>query len=370
MKATKVAFTRRNGLLYDDDACEILPNDVVGDRLDDTARRTLRERIRTDREVVLRELGVHLRPATSQPTTPDLPGLLLRLRSGVALVWEDVVEVGRRLDDADFRQAAVKGMGVVPLDHLSTYARWIGAIATPESRDALETRVNGIVAATDGRAPAYSAEEAIHLSSTIEVLLRLSPFCVCAAEALERLVRDPRASVRVVAVRSSVALLRARSPLVASFASIAQRLLNSDADPYVTMHIIAAGIGQREVVVERIHEMLRDPSPEVRRAAAGTAIGLGAPWSIALILMWLPQETSLRHALSIATSVAPLLEEQFLIDLTTRGLAHSSPTTRLTAASALAEIRAEESKRVSRAALADEPDAGLRFVLELYGETR
>lgn len=363
----KRSFRRQGELLYDEETRESMMRSSIRDRVVGEAKRIEALRKPTGGEVVLPDAESSQRPE-SLPRKSDRNQLLDAVRKGRPLVLEDYLTVRASLADPDFIQAAIEGLWAAAPARLSTYAEWMGIAATESCRDALVSVVLALANPAAGGSAALGEQELCDLSIALEVALRLAPLSAEAASALERLTRDPRPRVRLAAVRSAASLYRAKSPLLAPFGAAAERIASSDEDPLVCLHVVALGFGSREAIEPILSRLLRHPDEAIRGSTAAAALALGAPWSIALVLGWLPDEPSLAVSLHIARSMAGLLAEPFLRDLALRGLASTSPMTRFFALNVVACLPHAVGAELAASALETEPDPELQCLLGVMSQ--
>lgn len=205
-----------------------------------------------------------------------------------------------------------------------------------------------------------------------KALLLIDPWHMGAAEVLIELREHSDANTRRHLALAAVKLL-SESGRTAPMRNLERQLevLIGDEDDQVFVNIAPAYVMKRwSSIRERASTLARDGDYMVRLAAQSLLANVPSPWgaeALAVLLDWLPQETSARHRVALTGNLVGLIEESRLKTIVADLLEHESPAVRFdTIHQILGRCSEELMSELASGALDDEPDPVLRRWLSFH----
>jgi hypothetical protein len=187
------------------------------------------------------------------------------------------------------------------------------------------------------------------------------------ARILQDEIASPNNANRLVAIGS--AAIAYRSGLSSDAMLILEEALKTvlgDPDHQAFLRAaLALALIAPEAALARVELLLFDDSQLVRYDALQVVLQWPQAWSVlSLVLRWLDDEPELRLRLHALQYAGPLLSQTRLARDVDQALAHQSPAIRYSATCALRHLPVRTAARLARRALRDEPDPGIKSMLE------
>lgn len=298
---------------------------------------------------------------------PPPPDLMQALLHGVAAGGTTAaLMITLSVDDPRVRPALAEATRRVGIERLSAFAQALGRVGGPSAEAVLLERFDELL--VDRKASSVASVSNANACVLVEVaaaLLSLNPQQLSAARAVVQLLEHPREVTRQAAARAAVEVCR-RDMLTDAMREICagiDRLVEA-ADATVFLHVAPAlALDQIPVALPRMGRLLHEDDYHVVHLAAIALTRVPSPYTaeaLAELTRWISTERPLGLALWVASVVAPFLSEQFIVELTRRGLASESPVLRKEALYLSQELRGEVARSLLEEALVDEPEALLQ----------
>lgn len=364
----KRQFERRGVYLFDsyEDSpgfpvrCRILAALYGEDRFLDEERRRL----------ALEAIGAGEWPPDAdllQLERPPPPELLQALLHGVAAGNRmAALMITLSVDDPRVRPALAEATRRVGIERLSAFADALGRVGGPSAEAVLLERFDELL--VDRKASSAASVSNANADVLVEVaaaLLSLNPQQLSAARALVQLLEHPREVTRQAAARAAVEVGRRDmlTDAMRELGAAVDKLADAE-DAEIFLHVAPAlGLDRIHVALPRLGRLLHEGDYHVVHLAAVALTRVPSPYAaeaLAELTRWISTERPLGLAMWVASVVAPFLSEQFIVELTRRGLASESPSLRKEALSLSQELRVEVARSLLEEALVDEPEALLQ----------
>jgi hypothetical protein len=298
-----------------------------------------------------------------QPPPELMQALLHGVAAGNTMA---ALTITLHVDDPRVRPALAEATRRVGIERLSAFADALGRVGGPSAEAVLLERFGELLGdLKTSSAASISNAKADVLVGVAAALLSLNPQQLSAARAIVQLLEHPREVTRQAAARAAVEVGR-RDMLTDAMRELwaaVDKLADAE-DAEIFLHVAPAlRLDRIHVVLPRMGRLLHEGDYHIVNLAARALTRVPSPYTaeaLAVLTRWISTERPLGLAMWVASLVAPFLSEQFIVELTCRGLASESPSLRKEALYLSQELRSEVARALLENALVDEPEVLLQ----------